>query len=113
MTKNPFTKPSHPEDEYFVREDAEKKRRIALEMKRSLAEEQRRALQELHQGHCPKCGMKMQAIQYGKLEVDACFACGGVFLEKHEIDVIAAPQQKGIMAAILNWFSDETKHPVK
>jgi len=112
MTEHGVPKPSTTEDEYFVREDAEKKRRIALEMKRQLAADQQAALRELHFMHCPKCGMKMQEVRYGKLDVDACFSCGGVFLDKGEIDVIAAPQQKGIMGAILNWFKDETKKPV-
>ncbi len=112
MNKTPG-RPSSPEDEYFVREDAEKKRRIALEMKRQLASEQQAALRDLHFMHCPKCGMKMQEIKYGTLDVDACFACGGVFLDKAEMDVIAHPKQKGIMAAILNWFKEETEHPVR
>ena len=112
MSDHGVVKPSQTEDEYFVREDAEKKRRIALEMKKQLAADQQAALKELHFMHCPKCGMKMQEVRYGKLDVDACFSCGGVFLGKKDIDVIAAPQQKGIMGAILNWFKDETKHPV-
>ena len=112
MAEHGVTKPSQTEDEYFVREDAEKKRRIALEMKKQLAADQQAALKELHFMHCPKCGMKMQEVRYGKLDVDACFSCGGVFLDKGEMDVIAAPQQKGIMGAILNWFKDETQHPV-
>jgi hypothetical protein len=112
MTEHGIPKPSKQEDEYFVREDAEKKRRIALEMKKELAADQQAALKEMHFMHCPKCGMKMQQVRYGKLDVDACFSCGGVFLDKGGMNVIAQPQQKGIMAAILNWFKDETKRPV-
>ena len=113
MPTKPPAHPLRPEDEYFVREDAEKKRRIALEMKKTVAEEQQKALRELHYMHCPKCGMKMQEVRYGNMDVDACFSCGGVFLDKGEMDVIAHPQQKGIMSAILNWFKEETEHPVK
>ncbi len=51
--------------------------------------------------------MQMHEMWLQDLRVDACFVCGGAFLGKAEIDVIAAPQQKGIMAAILNWFKDE------
>jgi Zn-finger nucleic acid-binding protein len=102
-----------PEEEYFAREDAEKKRRIALDMKKATAADEQKALRELHYMHCPKCGMKMQEIRLGDLDVETCFACGGVFLDKGEIDVIAQPKQKGIMSAILNWFKEETEHPVK
>ncbi len=113
MTDKGVPKPSTTEDEYFVREDAEKKRRIALEMKRATAAEEQRRLKELHWMHCPKCGMQMHEVRLGKIDVDTCFACGGIFLDKGEIDVIAAPRQKGIMSAILNWFKDETTRPVK
>ncbi len=108
-----MTKGTTTEDEYFVREDAEKKRRIAQEMRRAMAEEQRHALQELHHMHCPHCGLKLQTVHYGSCDVDACFNCGGVFLDAKDIGVIAAPKQKGIMGAILNWFRDETRPPVK
>ena len=113
MTEKGVPKPSSAEDEYFVREDAEKKRRIALENKRALAVEEQRRLKELHWMHCPKCGMQMHEVRYRNLDVDTCFSCGGIFLDKGEMDVIAHPRQKGIMAAILNWFSEETQHPVK
>ncbi len=106
-------KPSSSEDEYFAREDVEKKRKLAQQVQRQMASEERRRLAELHRGHCPRCGMKMTEVPFRGLDVDVCFACGGVFLDKGEIDVIAAPEQKGIMAAILNWFKDETHGPVK
>jgi hypothetical protein len=112
MTDKGVVKPSSTEDEYFVREDAEKKRRIALETKKALALEEQKRLKELHWMRCPKCGMQMQQVNVRKdLDVDTCFSCGGVFLDKGEIDIIAAPRQKGIMGAILNWFKDETTRP--
>lgn len=104
-------KPSSTEEEFFVREEAERKRRLVHEHQRKLAEEERRRLRELHHLHCPKCGLKMEEIKFRGLDVEVCFGCNGIFLDKGEIDEIAAPQQKGIMAAILNWFSDESKAP--
>ncbi len=108
MAKSRIPVPSHPESEFFVREEAELKRRHAQEAKKRLAAEEQKRLRDLHFMHCPKCGMQMHEIKYGRLDVDACFSCGGIFLDKGEIDVIAHPEQKGIMAAILNWFKDET-----
>ena len=113
MSDSGVPKPSTTEDEYFVREDAEKKRRLALEQKKALAAEEQKRLRELHWMHCPKCGMDMHTVRFQNIDVDTCFSCGGVFLDKGEIDVIAHPTQKGIMAAILNWFKDETSRPVK
>lgn len=113
MTDKGVPKPSNLEADFFAREDAEKMRKLAAEMKKTLAAEERKRLKDLHWMHCPKCGMQMAPMRLRDMEVDTCFSCGGVFLEKRDIDVIAHPKQKGIMAAILNWFSDETKHPVK
>lgn len=103
------TKPSSSEDEFFAKEDAEKKRRLAQEVSKQLAADERKRLRELHHMHCPKCGLKMQEVRLRGMDVEVCFACGGIFLDKGEIDIIAAPQQKGLMGAILNWFKDETK----
>jgi uncharacterized protein len=111
MPDKGMPKPSHGEDEYFAREDAEKKRKLALQMKRKMAADELERLRELHHMHCPKCGMEMHTVRFRTLDVEVCFACGGVFLDKDEIDVIAHPQQKGIMAAILNLFKEETKAP--
>jgi RNA polymerase-binding transcription factor DksA len=102
-------KPSSAEDEFFAKEDAEKKRRMTQQMAKQLAADERKKLRDLHFMHCPKCGMKMQEVRLHGMDVEVCFACGGIFLDKGEIDIIAAPQQKGIMGAILNWFKDETK----
>jgi hypothetical protein len=106
-------KPSSAEDEYFAREDVEKKRKLAQQVKKQTDADELRRLAELHHLRCPRCGLKMTEVPFRGLAVDVCFACGGVFLDKGEIDVIAAPEQKGIMAAILNWFKDETHGPVK
>lgn len=112
MFQRGVQKPSHPEDEYFTREDAEKKRRLALQAKRAIAEAERERLKALHFMHCPKCGLEMHEVHLRGLSVDVCFACGGVFLDQSEIEVIAAPRQKGAMAAILNWFKPEVETPV-
>jgi len=105
------TKPSSSEDEFFAKEDAEKKRRLSQQVSKQLAADERKRLRDLHYMHCPKCGLKMQEVRLRGMDVEVCFACGGIFLDKGEIDVIAAPQQKGIMGAILNWFKEETQKP--
>jgi hypothetical protein len=113
MTDNGVPKPSTLEDEYFVREDAEKKRRIALEMKKALASEERQRLKDLHFMSCPRCGMKLQQVRFRQVDVDACFSCGGLFIDRSQVDRIARPEGRGVMWAVLNWFKQETESPVK
>jgi len=104
---------ANTENEYFAKEQAEQARRSVLVAKKTLAAEQQKALKEVHFMHCPKCGMKMQEVKLGDHNVAACFSCNGVFLDRSHLKVIAAPEQKGIMGAILNWFKEETQHPIK
>ena len=101
-------KPSTTEDEYFVREDAEKKRKLALEVKRQMQADEQRRLKELHFMHCPKCGMKMQEVPMRGVDVDVCFSCNGIFLDQGELEHMQKPESKGVMSSILNWFKPET-----
>jgi hypothetical protein len=104
-------KASSTEDEYFVREDAEKKRRLALQVKKDTQVAELKRLKELHFMHCPKCGLKMHEVKLRGIDADVCFACGGVFLDKGELERITPHESAGVMGAILNWFKPETGTP--
>lgn len=106
------TKPSTSEEEYFAREDAEKKRRLALDQKRAMAAAEADRLKQLHFMRCPKCGMQMHEVRLRGVDVDVCFGCNGVFLDQGELEHLEKPESKGVMSAILNWFKPETKKPV-
>lgn len=105
-------KPSSTEDEYFVREDAEKKRKLALQEKKEKEAAELKRLKELHWMHCPKCGLQMHEVKLRGVDVDVCFACNGVFLDQGELEQIERPESRGVTSAILNWFKPETKKPV-
>ncbi len=103
-------KRSHMEDEYFVREDAEKKRKLALQVKKETEAAELLRLKALHHMRCPKCGLPLQEVKIKHVDVDVCFACHGVFLDQGELEHIikASPETSpGVMSAILNWFKHE------
>ena len=103
-------KPSTTEDEYFVREDAEKKRKLALQAKKEKQEAELKQLKALHWMHCPKCGLGMHEVKYKGVDVDVCFSCGGVFLDRGELEHITTKEEtKGVMSAVLNWLKPEAK----
>ncbi len=105
-------KPSTSEDEYFVREDAEKKRKLALKAKKEKEAAELKQLKEQHWMHCPKCGLQMHEMRLRGVDVDVCFSCNGVFLDQGEIEKLQKPESHAVMTAILNWFKPETQHPV-
>lgn len=99
------------ENEYFVREDAEHKRKLAHDVRLALVEAERQRLRALHWMRCPKCGMEMHEVLYRGMTVDVCFSCNGIFLDEHELSHIQRPESRGVMSGILNWFRPETKSP--
>jgi len=101
-------KPSNTEEEYFVREDAEKKRKLAMQVKKETDAAELKRLKELHFMRCPKCGLELREVKYSGIDADVCFSCGGLFLDKGELETIVKHEKSGVMGAILNWFKPET-----
>jgi Zn-finger nucleic acid-binding protein len=59
---------------------------------------------------CPKCGMDLHTVAKGVVDIDVCFSCQGVWLDKGELEsLIAHGSEKsgGVMKAVLNWFAKE------
>ena len=104
-------KPSPTEEEYFAREDAEKKRRLALQVKKETAADEAKRLKDLHFMHCPKCGLEMREVRFRSVDVDVCFSCNGIFLDQGELEHFKKEESRGVMSAILNWFKPETAAP--
>ena len=101
-----YDKPSSQEDEYFAREEIEKKRKLALKQAEETAVKEREALKQLHHMKCPKCGMDLHALTKGKVVVDTCFNCHGVWLDAGELEqLLAGAGQEGtgtVMQSVLN-----------
>ncbi len=83
-------KPHHSEEEYFAREEALKKQKLALAEAKRLVEEQKAELKRTHWMHCPKCGMTLHTIEYRGIEIDRCFSCNGTWLDEGELEKVAA-----------------------
>jgi uncharacterized protein len=81
-----FDKPSNQEEEYFAREEVEKKRKLALQQADAMAAKQREDLKKLHFMKCPKCGMDLHSLEKGSVEVDTCFNCKGIWLDAGELE---------------------------
>ena len=93
-------KPSHNEDEYFVRQEAEllKAQRARLDAERDAAE------RATHVMKCPKDGHDLSAVEFHGVSVDVCRTCGGMWLDAGELDAIAkADDRPGLLGRV---FSD-------
>jgi hypothetical protein len=85
-------KPSRNEDEYFVKLDAEllKARRAKLDAER-LAQER-----AIHLMKCPKCGGDLAEREMQHIKVDQCTECGGVWLDKGEIEMLMHSEESSV-----------------
>jgi hypothetical protein len=96
-------KPSANEEEYFARQEAERRRKLAEERQTKLLAEERERERALHFMKCPKCGMPLEEIAFGDVRVDRCFSCEGLWLDKGELEVIQN-KEGGFMGRLLNVF---------
>jgi len=88
-------KPSEQEEEYILRQELEKIKKLREEAASETAEQEKVALKELHWMRCPKCGMELDEVNFKNVVVDACFACGGMFFDHGEIDKIVEQDDSG------------------
>jgi len=82
-------KPTEKEEEYFVRMEFERKKKIEMEHQEKLAAKEKERLKGLHYMKCPKCGMNLVEIEYRSIKVDRCSACEGVWFDKGELKSVA------------------------
>ena len=91
------------EEEYFARQEAERRRKLAEERQAKLMAEERERERALHFMKCPKCGMQLEEIAFGDVRVDKCFSCEGLWLDKGELEVIRQ-KEGGFMGRMLSVF---------
>jgi hypothetical protein len=87
--------PSEKEEEYIKRQELEKIKKLREQAAKETAEQEKKDLKELHWMRCPKCGMVLDEVEFKNVVVDACFACGGMFLDHGEIDKILGREDSG------------------
>ena len=94
-------KPSEKEEEYFAREEFERRKKIEAEKRAKIEAAEKKRMKELHYMHCPKCGMKLIEIDYKGIAVDKCSGCDGVWLDAGELEAVSQMEK----TKIDKWFS--------
>lgn len=89
-------KPSEREDEYFARQEYERRKKAEEEKHRKIAEEEKKKFKELHYMRCPKCGMELLEIDYKNIKVDKCSVCEGIWLDAGELEAVAKLEKTGL-----------------
>jgi len=96
-------KPSANEDQYFARQEFERKRELAGERQARLQKEERERARALHFMKCPKCGMPLEEIVWRDVRIDKCFGCDGIWLDAGELEGIRT-KEAGFLGKVLDVF---------
>ena len=97
-------KPSKNEDEYFARQDLEKKKQWESERMARMAEDERQRLKDTHYMKCPKCGMDLHQFELEGVKIDRCVSCGGTWLDHNEMEEILKHHSQGPLARMMSIF---------
>ncbi|MCG3146867.1 MAG: hypothetical protein PCFJNLEI_00301 [Verrucomicrobiae bacterium] len=81
-------KPSDYEEQYFLEQELKRQLDARRQEQAAMALKDKTRLKELHYMHCPKCGQKLLVEHYGKIEVDVCPSCRGLWLDANELETI-------------------------
>jgi hypothetical protein len=104
MSKPVYDKPSHNEEEYFARRDAELIRELRTHRDAELTAAERRS----HHMKCPKCGAQLVETERRGIKINSCPDCHGMWVDQGEIDLInkAAEQHptSHMMQDIISFF---------
>ena len=92
-------KPSESEEEYIARIEYQRRKKVEEEKHRRMAVQEKRQRKEMHFMHCPKCGMNLIEVDYQRLKIDRCSACGGVWLDAGELEAVVE-LEKGLLGRI-------------
>ncbi len=98
-----FDKPSRAEDEYFARQELERRKKWAKEQSAKMAADEKERIKQLHYMKCPKCGMDLKEIELHAVKVDQCANCGGIFLDAGELDQLGK-QDEGVVSKVFSLF---------
>lgn len=96
-------KPSKAEDEYFARQELERRKKWAKEQAAKMAVDEKDRLKQAHWMKCPKCGMDLQEIELHGVKVDQCASCGGVFFDAGELEQMEK-RDAGVMNRVFSMF---------
>jgi TFIIB-like protein len=82
------------EDIYFAERDREVLEKLRSQLRKVAAPEA--------PSHCPKCPGNLETYTFEGLTVDRCRACGGIWLDRGELEAIVNKIRRGPLGAWLD-----------
>ncbi len=99
-----FDRPTKTEDEYFAKQEIERRKKWAKEQAAKMAAEERERLKQLHYMKCPKCGMDLTTIEHHGIHIDRCPNCNGTWFDAGEVERLVEGLQAGLLGKVMSIF---------
>ena len=97
-------KPTKAEDEYFARQEMERRKKWAAEQSAKMKVEEKEKLRQLHWMRCPKDGTEMTTIELHGIKLDKCPTCNGTFFDDGEIEHLMNAKDGGLFGRVMSVF---------
>jgi len=98
-----YDKPSKAEDEYFAKQEIERRKKWAKEHAEKTSTDEIERLKALHFMKCPKDGFDLHTIEFHGVKVDQCGHCGGIFFDKGEVERLLK-HEEGVLGRVMSIF---------
>lgn len=95
-------KPSEQEEEYFARQEFERRKKLAEERAKALEAQERERPSELHWMRCPKCGSELVEVEFRGVRIDKCIGCAGLWLDSGELEQLT--RKEDFLGGLLGIF---------
>ena len=99
-----YEKPSRNEDEYFARQDLERRKQWAKENAAKMAAAEREKQKQTHWMKCPKDGSDLHAVELHGVTVETCPVCSGTWLDAGELERLLHPERKDLFHRVMSVF---------
>ncbi len=98
-------KTKRAEDEYIAKEEAEKTKRLKVQLKEQLSEQDREQTKARCYMKCPKCGADLNEVVFRGIKIDRCLLCDGVWLDEGELEKLAGTEDESVIGNIIQIIS--------
>jgi len=95
--------PSDQEDEYFAKQEFERRKKALTEQERLGAAAQRQQILAVAKNRCPKCAAPLVTIRYRNVELDKCTECQGLWFDFGELDQVLT-EESGFLGGLKRIF---------
>lgn len=91
------------EEEYFAKEEIEKRKALAEKIRAELKAEELEKLKKQHWMHCAKCGFEMHSVVFKGVTIEQCPNCEGIYLDVGELERLAG-KESNFMKGVWSLF---------